>query len=194
MNQRQWAWDNHSEALCGEIKSRTFLHLPVCVWCVSGLAGSPWETGLCTTYPEGTLNTEMTDASVHTTSLFSQVLFVRILFFSRVEGNVRRRGQHMGMRIGIISWGDVFHPRSVMCYIPSAQSWECKWQAGKCPPAWTLTSWPSFILWEFQGQTYGLIACVWRGTDSSLGLFSFTKHCLVSVLLLLYSDPSLFFS
>lgn len=81
MNQRQWAWDNHSEALCGEIKSRTFLHLSVCVWCVSGLAGSPWETGLRTTYPGGTLNTETTDASVHTTRLFSQVLFVGILFF-----------------------------------------------------------------------------------------------------------------
>ncbi len=45
MNQRQCAWDNHSEALSGEIKSRMF-HTPasVCL-CVSRLAGSPWETG-----------------------------------------------------------------------------------------------------------------------------------------------------
>lgn len=43
MNQRHRAWDNHSQALFGEIKSRAFLHLPVFVWRAEGLAVSLLE-------------------------------------------------------------------------------------------------------------------------------------------------------
>lgn len=136
MNQRQWAWDNHSEALCGEIKSRTFLHLPVCVWCVSGLARSPWETGLRTTYPGGPPNTEMTDASVHTTRLFSQVLFVGVLFFWGFRA-IWDAEDNMVLLAEGMCWSvsseecDLLHPERVIRGVQMAS-----WRVSSCVNSW----------------------------------------------------------
>lgn len=104
MNQRQWALDNHSKALCGEIKSRTFLHLPVSVWCVSGLAGSPWETGL-QLLSWGDLNTNtrwLMALCIRHDGFLGSYLWESC---SRRFTNVRRGGQHVRMTTDIISWG-----------------------------------------------------------------------------------------
>lgn len=110
MNQRQSVWNNHSRALCGEIKSRMLLHLPVSAWCVSGLA----ERAVTQTLNDWWL----------TSGRISHVWFVSIMF-SQVQGDVRLRGLHMRVKTHIICWADVLKRfiRRVWCLTSRSHNW-----------------------------------------------------------------------
>lgn len=175
MNQRHWAWDNQSRALCGEIKSRPFLHLPGSVRCASGKRDNTWEEP-CT--PDDWC------FCAHDKAWLVSILFILLGRCETQWATYGNENSYYELRWCI----EMSHSMSVMSYIYT-QSCKCKWRKGKCPLTWTLN-----LLLPFGRVYMEPIVYEWGSIGTSLDSFLFYKHLvpfdLTAPVVLFFFGPS----
>lgn len=187
MNQRQRAWDNHSEALCGEIKSRTFLHLPVSGRCV--FRGWLALTGKqdYTSYPEGTLTRQ--DSFLR--SYLWASCFSRLRAMWDAEGDIWEG--KLVLFAEVMCWGvsseecDVLHLKNTIMRVQMA-----RWKVSFRMNSDILTWFGRLGVSDTDVESIMPIACVWGSIDISLDCFLYLNTSLLlfySVLFLFLAYP-----
>lgn len=104
MNQRPWDCGNHSRALCGEIKSRTLLHLPAsCLVCVTvgSLTPEKQDYTLLSWRENPHMSARWLTPPCSRRDGFGSVLYIQ------GRGDARHRQQHVGIKSPIINKGNV---------------------------------------------------------------------------------------